>query len=140
MAGKGYVAGETIRVCRFVTLDTSADFTVNEADANEKIHGISQEGGRVAPIPSVTADPPEAAQAGEQLEVHSTDDRVVMLEIGTGGVTAGDRIESDADGKGVTMATTAGTTREVGAIALETASAGDLARVEVHRQAYTIET
>jgi hypothetical protein len=139
MAGKSYLAGGTIRVSRFVKNDTEP-FTVLEADANEKIAGISQEGGRVAPIPTVTADPPEAAQDGEQLEIHSTDDRVVMLLIGTGGVTAGERIESDADGQGVTMATTAGTTREVGAIALETAIAGDLARVEVHREAVTFET
>jgi len=132
MAGKSYLAGGTIRVSRFVKGSTAANFTVLEADANEKIFGISQEGSRVAPIPSVTVDPAEAAQSGEQVEVHSTDDRVVMLEIGTGGCTADDYLVADADGKGVVSTGAAGAEQHVGARALETASAGDLARVSIH--------
>jgi len=131
MAAKSMVAGGTIRVSRFVKIDTAADFQVLEANANEKIFGISQEGSRVAPIPSVTVDPAEAAQSTEQLEVHTTDDRVLMLYVGTGGWTRGDFLVSDADGGGVASTGAAGAEQNIGARALESASAGDLGRVEL---------
>lgn len=127
---KFYRANGTIRRARFVKLDTTDNNSVLEADANEKVVGIATVGGREAPIPAVTADPPEAAQSGDQVAVHSTgEEDTVLLEAGTGGWTAGDEIESDADGKGVTAAATAASVRNIGAIAMETVAAGELGHV-----------
>lgn len=123
-------ANGTIRVSRFVKIDTADNQSVLEADANEKVIGISQAGGRDAPIPSVTTDPVEAAQITEQLAVFGIgEEDTVLLRAGSGGWTAGDELESDADGNGVTAATTAATVRNIGAIAQETVSASELGRV-----------
>lgn len=130
MAARGYVAGGTIRVSRFVKVSTAADHTVLEADANEVPFGISQAGGRTAPIPDVTADPAEAAQSGEHLDVHQEGEEV-LLRAGTGGWTRGDRLKSDADGQGIPIATTGTTIQHIGAVAMESASAGELGRVRV---------
>lgn len=123
-------AGGTIRRCRFVKLDTTANNTLLEADANERTIGISQEAGREAAIPSVTADPPEAAQDGDHLQFHPPGDWC-LLEAGSGGWTTGDRLKSDADGKGVIIATTGTTIQQIGAVALESAAAGELGKVLV---------
>lgn len=128
---KAYVANGTIRRARFVKVDPSDNNSVLEADANERVIGISQLAGRTAPIPSVTADPPEAAQSGEFLTVHNQGESGVLLELGTGGATAGGLLKSDADGKGVAIATTGTTIQQIGARALETASAGELCKVEI---------
>lgn len=123
-------ANGIIRVSRFVKMDTTDNNSVLEADANEKVVGISQPGGREAPIPSVTASPPQAAQSGDQLAILGIgEEDTVLLEAGTGGWTAGDELESDADGKGVTAAATAASVRNIGAIALETVSAGEYGKV-----------
>lgn len=124
------VAGGTIVRARFVKVSTAANNKVLQAGANESVYGISQVGGRTAPTPDVTTDPAQAAIADEHLNVHE-DGEECLLEIGTGGVTAGDLIEADANGKGVTAATTAATVRNVGAKALETAAAGTLSRVKI---------
>lgn len=126
---KLFEAGGTIRVSRFVK-GGAADHVVLEADANEKIVGISHPGGREAPIPSLTADPVEAAQAGEHLAIFGIgEEDTVHLVAGSGGLTRFDEVESDADGKGVTAATTAATVRNIGAIALESAAEDELCRV-----------
>lgn len=130
MSAKVMSAGGTIRRARFVNLKTTANHTVEEADANDRTIGIAQEGGREPALPSVTADPPEAAQSGDQLRVYVPGD-TCLLEIGSGGCTAGDDLKSDTDGKGVARATTGTTVQNVGAIALETASEGELAKVLV---------
>ena len=131
-AQKSYRAGGTIRRCRFVKLSTTANNTILEADANEVVFGVSQEAGREAPIPSVTADPPEAAQSGDQLNVFQNSE-YCLLEIGSGGVTSGGRLKSDADGKGVAIATTGTTIQHIGAIAQATCAAGELCPVQVYR-------
>lgn len=123
-------AGGTIRRARFVNILTSANNTVEEADANDRTIGISQVGGREAPIPSVSASPPEAAQSGDQLQIFLPGEPA-LLEIGSGGCTAGDELISDTNGCGVIRATTGTTIQNVGAIALETAVAGELAKVFV---------
>lgn len=130
---KAYIAGGTIRVSRFVKLKSDDNNVVQEADANEKVIGISQEGGRVAPIPTVTADPVEAAQAGEHLNVHLPGGlrKDISLVIGSGGCNAGDRLKSDADGKGVVIASTGTTIQHYGAIAMAAASENELCPVEI---------
>lgn len=124
------LAGGTIRRCRFVKPSTTENHTVLEADANERTIGISQEAGREAAIPSVTADPPEAAQDGDSLQVYWPGDWA-LLEAGSGGWAAGARLKSDADGKGVAIASTGTTIQQIGAIAITAASEGELAPVMV---------
>jgi hypothetical protein len=120
-----YIAGGTIRPSRFVKY-TANDFEVAEADANEKIAGISQEGTRTAPIPDVSTN--EAAQSGETLQVYG-DGEDCLLELG-GTVVPGDDLKSDADGKGVVIATGAAL-QQIGAVALEGGVSGELIRVQV---------
>lgn len=128
---RAYRANGTIRVCRFVKLDTADNHSVLEADANEQVIGISQDGGRVAPLSGlVTADPPEAAIITESLNVHQHGEEC-LLRIGTGGCTTDDRLKSDGDGNGVRIATTGTTIQHFGCRCLESASAGELARVVV---------
>lgn len=138
MASKGYVADGTILVCRFVKQSTTTDFRVLQCGANERVFGISSEAGRIAPIPAVTADPPEAAKVDEQLMVYTDEELVVMLRAGTGGWTRGAELESDASGNGVAAGTTANSTRQIGAVALESVSAGELGRVVIRRYAKKI--
>lgn len=127
---KAYRANGTIRVARFVKIDTSDNDSVLEADANEKVLGITDIGGREPPIPSATTTPPEAAQATEDVNVHGVGS-LCLLYAGTGGWTAGDYLKSDADGAGVSIATTGTTLQRYGAVALETVSAGEYGKVQV---------
>lgn len=119
------ISGGTIRPSRFVKLSTAADYTLLEADANELIVGISDAGTRDAPIEDASGN---IAAAGDAF-MYIPEGNVCILEIGSGGVTRGAAIKSDADGKGVLAATTGTTEQFIGAYALETASEGELARV-----------
>lgn len=112
---------------RFVKLVTAAD-SVGQSGTNEAIYGISQEFPRAAPVEGASA---YAAAAGEELMVYTAgDDEGCLLEIGSGGITLGVMLTSDTDGKGIALASTAATLFNVGAIALETGSAGDFVRVK----------
>ena len=64
-------AGGSIPTCIFVKASTAADHTVLAAGANDMPYGISGEGSRQAPLPSVTDDPPIHAISGEPCVVHS---------------------------------------------------------------------
>lgn len=125
-----YKAGGTIRRARFVQVDTTNDYTAIEADANDIILGIATDSGRAAAIPAETADPPEAAQDGEPVEIAFAGD-FALLEIGSGGCTAGDLLKSDADGKGVGIASSGTTIQQIGARALADAADGELVEVQV---------
>lgn len=130
MAGQtpNFLAGGDIRVMRFVKQDTSADNQVLEADTNERVIGISQEGGREAPLPSVTTN--YAAQSGEPIHVYGPGEQC-LLTLGSGGCAAGDRLKSDTDGNGVSIATTGVTKQFAGARALSAGNAGEAIRVLV---------
>lgn len=121
------VAGGDIRPARLVKLSTAADFTLLEADANERCFGVSMDATQDAPIPNADGD---AAESGDHFMYYGAGEECV-LEIGSGGVTRGAMIKSDADGKGVLAATTGTTLQWVAAEALETASAGEKAKVRV---------
>lgn len=123
-------ANGTILVSRFVKIDTTDNNALLQCGAGEAAFGIAQTGGRTAPIPSVTADPVQAAIAGENIGIH-TDGDFALLAIGTGGCTAGAYLKSDSTGRGVALSATAGTRENYGAIALETAAVGELAKVQV---------
>ena len=118
------VASADIRPCRFVK-SSAADFGVTEADANEAIYGVSDQGTKAF-------DSSLAAAAGNQLKVFLPGAEC-LLELGSGGVTkgAGVYLKSDADGKGIAAATTGATSQFIGAIPLESGAEGDLIRVRV---------
>ncbi len=120
-------AGGDIRPSRFVKYSTAADNTLLEADANEVVIGIATEATQDAPIPNADGD---AGESGDPV-MYYPEGKVCLLEIGSGGVTRGANIKSDADGKGVLAATTGTTAQNHGALALESASEGELAKVLV---------
>jgi hypothetical protein len=125
------VAGGNIGIARFVKQSTAAPFRVLQAGANERVTGISQLGQKYAPIPSNTNY--YAAEAADNLAVYGEDEECLLL-IGSGGVTQGALIKSDADGKGVLALTTGTTAQEIGAEAMQTASENEYARVKVFIQ------
>lgn len=127
IANPSYVAEGDIRPSRFVKIG-SGDFSVLEADANEAVLGIAMEGTKTAPIPSASAN---AAEDGDHLHVYGPGEEC-LLELGSGGITAGAYLKSDADGKGVAAATTGATQQNRGARALEGGAEGDKVRVVVH--------
>ena len=128
--------GNIIR-SRFVMLDptapapgTSSGNNVIQATLNAKCEGIADIAGGTAPIPTVTQSPPYAAQAGQNVRVHSLG-AVCNLEAGSGGYQAGDELQSDANGAGV--AVTIDGKGRVGAVAISGANAGELGVVQVVR-------
>lgn len=125
MNSPNYIAGGDIRTCRFVKMG-AADLTVLESDANEAVIGISQEGAKSAPIPGASV---LAAAAGENIDVHGLGVECLLVISDT--VARGAYVKSDADGAGVTLATTGTTAQNVGAMALQSGVAGDKIRVVV---------
>ena len=132
---RSYRATGTIRVSRFVT--PSADSSVAESNSGDLPVGISQQGGRAAPVPANTTSPVEAAIAGDQLNVFS-EGEFCLLTLGVGGCTAGALLKSDNDGQGVALAGTAGTREFYGARAIEAGTAGTLVRVQVLTGSQTV--
>ncbi len=124
--GIGGVAGGDIYPCRFVKADTN-DYTFLQATANDPIIGISQSGTNKAPIPDVTSD--KAAVSGESLRLH-TPPETCLLELG-GTVAAGERLKADADGKGVSIATSGTTPQRYGAVAREGGASGNKIHVMI---------
>jgi hypothetical protein len=122
MSSPNYIAGGDITPSRFVTI--SGSNTVTQADAaSDKIAGISQEWSKNAPIPGASS---LAAESGDPVMVYGNTD-AAFLTATSSGWTAGDRLTSNATGKGVT----ASGTDQYGAIALTTVTAEGLGRVQV---------
>lgn len=120
---KTYVASGDVRPCRIVKANTSADFGCTEADANEVGIGISREGTRAF-------DSANAAVAADHLLVF-VEGAECLLELGSGGATAGAYLKSDADGKGVLVATSGTTEQNIVARAEEAGAEGAKIRVTV---------
>lgn len=110
------IATGDINPSRFVTL--SGSLHVAESNAGEVPVGVSQPGTKLF-------NSSLAAASGDVVGVFAEAQECWLLFGGT--VTAGDRLKSDADGKGVT----AGATDPSGAVALESGSSGGLYRVRV---------
>ena len=119
-------AGGDIRPSRFVKLDASNNNTLLESNANERSVGISQPGTKEAP--GTTGASVNAAEANDSFEYFPWG-RVTRIEVGSGGLTAADEVESDADGKGVTVSGSGD--HEVSAIAVEDAAANEFGQVLV---------
>lgn len=125
---RSYIADGDIRPCRFVSADGTKDNRVVESDANSEVVGISQEGGREAPLPGVSTV--KAAAADESLMVYELGERC-LLELGENSVTPGALLKSDADGKGVDIATTGTTIQKIGARAEQGGDDGDKVLVTI---------
>lgn len=117
-----FTASGTIIVSRFVAI--SGDHTVAAAGAGDVPIGISQAGGRYAPIPTVTDSPPNAAISGEHLQVHMPGAAGVLLELG-GTVTAGQKLKPSTAGVGIPVAGTDKLEEDYGAIALRGGASGE---------------
>jgi len=127
---KTMMANGTIVFARFVKLDPTVNHMVIQCAAvNDFIFGIAGDEARTAPTPDVGITPYQVAQANEPVDVHPNTAECI-LAIGTGGVSAGDRITSDATGQGVKNPRT-GHPPHIGAIALTAAASGELALVQV---------
>lgn len=118
------IAGGDINPARFVTWDTSANHQVVESNAGDtKLAGIVAENTRNTPDENGSA---YHASSGDHVTMRNPGE-VCKLKIGSGGCTAGDFLKPDNSGQGVTASTGA----VAGAVALETASEGELADVRV---------
>jgi len=122
------VAGGTIYPCRFVKFSTAADDRGLQATANDKLIGISYPNGKYSPLSDLVTDNPHAA-AADPIQLLG-DGEQGLLELGDT-VTRGDKLKSDADGKGESVATSGTTLQQYGAIALESGVSGDKIRVFV---------
>ena len=110
-------AEDGIRSRRFVSLVAAgADFRVHEADAGEQVVGITRENSR-------RWNDVSHADTGEPVAVY-THSQTCRLVAGAA-VTVGERLKSDAEGRGIPLVGGAGTTEEYGAVALEAASAAN---------------
>lgn len=121
------IAGGNVNPCRFIKLDTTNHQAILAAAATDNIFGVSMDAQRTAPI---TGAADYVAVSGESLP-HYEDGDVCLLEIGSGGCTAGDLLVSDSVGKGVVAAASGTALQCIGAQTLETAAAGEFARVKV---------
>lgn len=126
------IANGNIRPSRFVKMDTTnnaatSGLCVLEADANEAVIGVAQEGGRETPLPGVTTV--YAGIAGDPLKIYGDGDDCLVCLAGT--VNAGDRVESDADGCAVAALSNANSVRNVGGIMMEPGVSGEYRRMQV---------
>lgn len=136
---RGYLAGGTIPVSHFVQHDGTDDHTAVVADGTAPILGISQEGGKYAPLPHIATDPPTAAEEGDSVNVYMPG-TYALVYVGNGGVTAGDLVKSDGDGQAVAVAEGSGTKEYVAGRTEQTVAAGGLALVFIAPQVLTTET
>lgn len=116
-------AGGNIRPSRFVKISTVTDMEVLEADAGDQIFGISQMGVRRAEYINTDG---YAAISGDDLEIFCDHEHCLLEIVAT--VTAGQRLKSDADGKGTPVTTDLD---NYGAVAQQGGAAGDLIQVLV---------
>lgn len=124
-----FIANGNVLPSTFVKLDPSVAMpsVINTSATSDLIIGVSKESTDQAGF-SLFTGTQYAAIAGENCRVYQVGDSC-MLSIGSGGVTQGDMISSDASGNGQTAASGSG--KRVGAIALMTAAANTLCRVRV---------
>lgn len=122
MAETVTVAGGDVRPSRFVKAGAT-DFRVLQAGANERAIGISRKGTRNPPYEGLNDG--LLAKVGENCPTHGLGD-TAPLELG-GSVTRGDRLRSDANGRGVT-ATAA---ESAYAVAKESGASGEIILVDI---------
>ena len=95
-------AGGTINPSRFVKISTAADMTLLQAGANDFVCGVSMENTRDAPLDGAST---VLADSGDPCEYYG-EGRIAPVTVGSGGVTAGADVKSDASGQAVLALTT----------------------------------
>jgi hypothetical protein len=119
-----YVAGENITPARFLTRDTTEGNAVLMADdGTAAIVGVSMNGTRQAPIPSVSES--LAAEDGETFRVHGLGDTCEVLS----GEALDDGAEVTAGANGVAVAATGGD--YVGGVVQRGVASGSKAWIQV---------
>lgn len=119
-------AGGNVAPNRYVTQDTTADYQVLQSTAGQQIAGVAMGGSRY-PSGFGSLDDGFVAILGENLRYYTAPDKGVPLELG-GTVVAGDRLKSDANGKGVTTTTDRD---EYGSVARAAGASGDIIPVDL---------
>lgn len=127
-------ANGNILPSRFVAVDGTDNNSVLQASSGQRPFGISSEGGREAPIPSVSTV--YAAQNEDNVNVYGLG-MTCLLELGAG-CLSGHRLKPDANGKGIPILGTPNTIEHYGAEAMEAGSAGDFIKVLVLLGSQTI--
>lgn len=117
-------AGGNINPAVFLKLDTAGDFSVVQGGAGDTVLFVSARGSVDAQIQATSS--PLVATAGKAVNAYGIGHKTV-LTVG-GSVTRGDRLKSDANGFGIATVTAADF---YGAIALESASSGEMAEVYI---------
>ncbi len=121
------MAAGDILPSRFVKL--TADHKAQQAGDNERVIGIAQEGGNRPPLADLVTTI-KAAENGQTFRLYG-EGEVCLVEAGAA-IQPGDRLKSDANGRAVPIATTGTTIQNIGAVALEGATAaGELVRCQV---------
>lgn len=120
-----WTAGGTINASTFVKVDSS-DYKVVAAGANDSIVGAllgtlvdPQNGTGSAVIGARSGDPASVIPPGQ----------IALVYVGSGGVTRGSLVKSDASGQAVLAALTGTTMQQVAGKALRTAAAGDVVEI-----------
>ena len=120
------IAGGDIYPFRFVKPSTSADDTgLQAAEATTPILGVTD--GSTKTFSNGTASVVHAA-SGDPITLQGGSNGTVLV-LASGNITRGAYVESDADGKAQTATTTTGT-RYHGYVALQSAAAGTIIRIQ----------
>ncbi|MGB9690034.1 hypothetical protein [Thermogutta sp.] len=121
-------ARSNIAPFRFVRVDSATENGCVQAGDNTDIIGVGQ-GGTNKPEVQGLISASYAAEAGQPVRVAGVGS-VTMLEVGAT-VTPGQYLKSDANGRGVPIATTGTVIQNYGAIALQGGTTGSIIRVMV---------
>jgi hypothetical protein len=112
------MANGTINSCRFVMIDTSADFKCLQATANADVIGVSMEGSNYPPLSDLVTSP-VAATAGQYVRIFG-DGEMCLVEAGAA-VVRGAKLKADSVGRGVPIDSNT-TLQNIGAVAMQSAS------------------
>jgi len=114
------VAVGTIRPYRAVAPTGSADNACGESNANNLSLGVVSGDTK-------SFDSANHAEADDQVSLQTGN--VLLIELGSGGATRGNGLKSDADGKGVEVATSGATLQYHLGVALESGAEGAIVRM-----------
>ena len=110
-----FAVGGAIRVYRFVEISTTNN-TITECDSEEVSMGVSLQA---------------ATASGDIIKIQK--DGIAKVKVGSGGVTAGDFVNSDNDGQAVSESTT---NKWASGKALRSADEGDIVEVDLDAAGY----
>lgn len=117
----GFLASGDIYPRRFA-VNSGVRTLAQASNATTRPWGITKDFNRYPP--GYPGDDSKHAVSGEPVSLNPPF-TIAALDVGSGGLTAGDKVVSDGSGKGITAASTGTALQWVGAIALQTAVEGD---------------